>query len=75
MSHPDASHDKNNEYPEDKVSHYPQKNKRAKSRGPLHNVANRLNAKSSALRKAIDEPASLSWFKKHGTPKLPKDTQ
>ena len=54
MSHPQSSHSRDNEYPEDKVTHYPQRRKRAKSGGPLHNVANRLNAKAQALKKLIE---------------------
>ncbi len=44
-------------YPEDGVSHYPQGKgtKRANSKGPLHNVAKHLTAKTRALRKAMGE--------------------
>jgi hypothetical protein len=51
MSHPNPQHERTNEYPEDKVSHYA---KRAKNGGPLHNVANRLSSKAKALNKRMD---------------------
>lgn len=72
MSHPVPSHESSNEYPEDGVTSYPHrraKKARAKSHGPLHNVANRLNAKARALKQMISEPASKEWFEKHGLPK------
>lgn len=53
MSAPYENHSDKN-YPEDKVTHYPHK-KRAKSGGPLHNVANRLNAKARALKNLMKQ--------------------
>lgn len=58
MSHPNPSHDRSNEYPVDGVSSYPHKKKvqrRAKSGGPLHNVANRLSAKARALKNMMKD--------------------
>ncbi len=47
MSHPDPTHDRSNEYPEDKVSHYPKK------KGGLSKVAKVLTSKAKALNKMM----------------------
>ena len=54
MSSPHSNHSGSN-YPEDGHTDYPQGKgkKRARSSKPLHNVANRLNAKAEALRKMM----------------------
>lgn len=54
MSHPNPQHDPSNEYPADKITHYPHR-KAGKSGGPLHNIANRLTAKAKALQKRMKE--------------------
>lgn len=63
MSHPNPSHDRENEYPEDKVTHYPKRK----------SLGDKVTAKGKALERMIKEPASKEWFKKHGLPKSLRD--
>lgn len=52
MSHPNPSHDRKNEYPEDKVTRYPKKQKKE---GGFSNVIKHLRSKTKALQKMMDE--------------------
>lgn len=47
MSHPNPSHDRSNEYPEDKVSHYPRKT--------IGSRVKKIASKTQALKKMMAE--------------------
>lgn len=55
MSHPNPSHDKNNEYPEDKVTHYKKKSIKhyTKKHGSVMEHFGSIAAKAEALKKMI----------------------
>lgn len=48
MSHPNPSHDRDNEYPEDKVTHHPKKK-------TVMGRAGTISSKAKALKKRMDE--------------------
>lgn len=57
MSHPNSQHDRDNEYPEDKVTHYPQ-GKSGQKKKKSHTIATRMqdiNAKTRALKDKMGE--------------------
>jgi hypothetical protein len=55
MSHPSPSHDKGNEYPEDKTTHYKKKTapEYRKKHGTIMEHFGKIKAKSDALKKMM----------------------